>query len=54
MEGTSAAMSFTDVFGWIGEGMETVLGLCTRFPLNIFIGASVIGIGIGIYRKLKH
>lgn len=54
MEGTSAAMSFTDVFGWIGEGMETILGLCTKFPLNIFIGSSVIFIGVRIYRKLKH
>lgn len=46
--------AFTDVFGWITEGMKSVLSVATEFPLNIFIGASVIGIGVGIYRSLKH
>lgn len=49
-----AAFSFTDVFGYITEGIQTILSVCTEFPLNIFIGASVIGIGVGIYHSLKH
>lgn len=48
------AFSFTEVFGYITEGIRSVLGVCVEFPLNIFIGASVIGIGVGIYRSLKH
>ncbi|MDD6036933.1 MAG: hypothetical protein PUC30_12235 [Lachnospiraceae bacterium] len=50
----SAAFSFTQVFSWITEGIQAVLSVCTEFPLNIFIGASVIGIGVGIYKSLKH
>lgn len=53
MEGTTA-FSFTEVFGWITEGIQSILSVCTEFPLNIFIGASVIGIGVGIYKSLKH
>lgn len=49
-----AAFSFTEVFGWITEGIQSILSVCTEFPLNIFIGASVIGIGVGIYKSLKH
>lgn len=30
------------------------LGMFSVFPLNIFLGASLLGIGIGVYRKLKH
>lgn len=52
MEG--ATFSFTEVFGWITEGIQSILSVCTEFPLNIFIGASVIGIGVGIYKSLKH
>lgn len=54
MDGEATAMSFTEVFGWITEGLEMILDLCVKFPLNIFIGAAVIGIGIGIYKRLKH
>lgn len=43
----------TSIFTAISEGLEMVLGLCVKFPLNIFIGAAVINIGIGIYRKVK-
>lgn len=53
MEGTTT-FSFTEVFGWITEGIQSVLSVCTEFPLDIFIGASVIGIGVGIYKSLKH
>lgn len=49
-----STFSFTEVFGWITEGIQSVLTLCTEFPLNIFIGASVIGIGVGIFHSLKH
>lgn len=46
--------SFTNVFGWITEGLQSILSVATEFPLNIFVGASVIGIGVGIYHSLKH
>lgn len=54
MDGQTTAFSLTEVFGYITEGLEMVLELCTKFPLNIFIGGAVIGIGIGIYKRLKH
>lgn len=55
MEGTTTTMmDFTEIFAAIADGLEMILGLCTKFPLNIFIGAAVISIGIGIYKKLKH
>lgn len=50
----NAGFSFTQIFGWITEGIQAVLSVCTEFPLNIFIGASVIGIGVGIYKSLKR
>lgn len=52
MEGTE--FSFTNIFSWITEGIQSLLSLCTEFPLNIYIGASVIAIGVGIYKSLKH
>lgn len=54
MNEAASAFSFTEVFGWITEGIQSVLSVCTEFPLNIFIGASVIGIGVGIYKSLKR
>lgn len=32
---------------------KSVLGLFTEFPLNVFITATMIGIGIGIYKKFR-
>lgn len=52
MEG--ASFNFTEVFGWITEGMKSLLSVATEFPLNIFVGASVIGIGAGLYHSLKR
>lgn len=53
MEGAST-FNFTEVFGWITEGIQSLLSVATEFPLNIFIGASVIGIGAGLYHSLKR
>lgn len=44
----------SSIFTAIADGLEMILGLCVKFPLNIFIGAAVINIGIGIYRKIKR
>lgn len=35
------------------EVTRTILGMFTVFPLNIFLTAGVVGIGIGVFRKLK-
>lgn len=32
----------------------TVLGLFNVYPLNIFLGASLVGIGVGVFRALKR
>lgn len=33
---------------------KSALGLFSTFPLNVFLIASIIGIGIGVFKKLKH
>lgn len=33
---------------------KEALGLFSTFPLNVFLIASIIGIGIGVFKKLKH
>ena len=36
-------------------GLTTkVLGLFEVFPLNVFLGASLVGVGVGVYRALKR
>lgn len=44
----------TSVADAIVELTTKVLGLFQIFPLNIFLGAALVGIGVGVYRKLKH
>lgn len=31
-----------------------VVGNITIFPINIFFGASLAGLGVGIFHKIKH
>ena len=31
-----------------------VLGLFEVFPLNVFLGAALVGVGVGVYRALKR
>ena len=31
-----------------------VLSLFEVFPLNVFLGASLVGVGVGVYRALKR
>lgn len=35
------------------EVTKTILGMFSVFPLNVFLTASLVGIGIGVFRKLK-
>lgn len=44
----------TSVAQSIVELTKIVLGLFNEFPLNIFLGAALVGIGVGVYRSLKH
>lgn len=32
---------------------KSALGLFSEFPLNVFLIASIIGIGIGVFKKLR-
>lgn len=43
-----------DVADAIVDLVTKVLELFTVFPLNIFLGASLVGIGVGVYRALKR
>ena len=31
-----------------------VLSLFEVFPLNVYLGASLVGVGVGVYRALKR
>ena len=33
---------------------KSALGLFSVFPLNVFLVASIVGIGIGVFKKLKR
>lgn len=33
---------------------KTTMGLFTEFPLNVFLVASLVGIGFGIFRMAKR
>lgn len=51
---TGSGFDPTQIFGWITSGLRSIMSVATDFPLNIFIGASIIGIGVGLYRSLKR
>ncbi|MCH5272735.1 MAG: hypothetical protein J1E35_03590 [Lachnospiraceae bacterium] len=44
----------TAIFTAIVNGAKSVIGLATEFPLNLWLGASILGIGLGLYRGLKR
>lgn len=36
------------------EVTRTILGMFSVFPLNVFLTAGIVGIGIGVFKKLKR
>lgn len=36
------------------EVTRTILGMFNIFPLNVFLTAAIVGIGIGVFKKLKR
>jgi hypothetical protein len=42
------------LFTTIVNGAKAVAGLFTVFPINVFLAASIMGIGAGVFMKLKH
>lgn len=36
------------------EVTKTILGMFSVFPLNVFLTAGIVTIGIGIFTQLKH
>ena len=51
---TTTATIDTSVADSIVELVTKVLELFQVYPLNIFLGATLIGVGIGVYRGLKR
>jgi hypothetical protein len=41
------------VFTTIVNGAKAVLGLFSIFPINIFLAVSIMGVAVGIVRKVK-
>lgn len=55
MEGSSAVL--TTVSGIVGEIVDmskSLLGLCTEFPLNIFLASAVAGVAFSLIRRAKR
>ncbi len=50
---TTSGLDMT-VIDEVVEVTKTVISLFTIFPLNIFLGASILGIGITIFSALRH
>lgn len=55
-EVTNAVVNGIDVtiVDSILEVTRTILGMFTIFPLNVFLTAGIVGIGIGVFKKLKR
>lgn len=43
----------TSVFTTITTGAKAVLGLFTEFPINVFLAVSIMGVAVGLVRKLR-
>lgn len=42
------------VFQVIVNGAKAVLGLFTEFPINVFLAVSIVGVAIGVVKRLKR
>lgn len=42
------------VFDVIVNGAKAVLGLFTEFPINVFLAVSIVGVAIGVVKRLKR
>lgn len=49
-----AGFSITEVITLITDGVKGILPLFTEFPLNFFLGAGIVGVGVGFFKRLKH
>ena len=36
------------------EVTKTILGMFSVFPLNVFLTAGIVSIGVGLFTQLKH
>lgn len=46
--------SITESLGVIVDGLKSVMSLCTEFPLNFFLGSSLLGLGLGLFKFFKR
>lgn len=42
------------VFTTITNAVESILGLFSKFPINVFLAVSLVGVAIGVIRRLKN
>ena len=50
---TSGSIDVTIVDS-ILEVTKTILGMFTVFPLNVYLTAGIVTIGVGLFTQLKH
>ena len=38
----------------IVDGLKGVMSLCTEFPLNFYLAAGLLGLGLGLFKFFKR
>ena len=53
-ESTTVLSTVSGIVGEIVDVAKSLLNLCTEFPLNIFLAASVAGVAFGLIRRARR
>ena len=54
MAESTVLSSVSGIVGEIVDVAKSLLNLCTVFPLNIFLAASVAGVAFGLIRRARR
>lgn len=49
-----SSLGITDLVGELVSVVQMVIGLLTKFPLNIFLAATIIFMGVKLFKSLKN
>lgn len=52
-ETAGTGFNFTEVVDTLFSGVEKIITLFGKWPLNLYMGAALLMIGITIFRRLK-
>lgn len=49
-----SGIGISDLVSQLTDVVVQVAGLIVTFPLNIFLASSIVFMGVGLFKKLKH